>query len=177
MDNNKAAFDKAIKDTTIHRRRKSNLYTFGTTRLNYIFVANSAVNKNDVIIRYGEIHADKPQIITPGALISKFDGFDEICNELGINTKDIPLILMTRKISCPNMNYTNNQSKLEVVEGPLERVIEAQNKRLDAIEDTRTALISGPESTSAISLMIYVSQMIQASAKGNIDELIEHKKF
>lgn len=173
----KEIFDRAIKETRIHRRRKSNLYTFGTTRLNYIFAADSSINPNDVIIRSGEVHADKPQIIMPGASGAHFEGFDEMCEKMGIDSDEMQMVLMTRHISFPNMNYTNNQSSLEVVEGPLERVIEQQIKKLDAREDTRTAFITGPEATAALSIMVYVSEMIQSSAQGNISELMEHHRF
>ena len=175
--NQRELFDQAIKETHIHRRRKSNLYTFGTTRLPYIFAANSTVNSNDVVVRAGEIQAAKPQIIMPGAMGAKFEGFDEMCEKMGIDTKDMQMVLMARQISFPNMNYTNSQSRMEVVEGPLERVIEVELKKLDNLEDTRTALITGPEATSPLSIMVYVSEMVQSSSQGNIDELIERNRF
>lgn len=170
-------FDQAIKDTILHRKRKTNLYTFGTTRLPYIFLANSSINEHDVVVRAGEIHADKPQIIMPGSTHSHFEGFDEMCNEMGIESEQMQMILMARRVRFPQMNYRNNQNRMDVIEGPLERVLEAETKKLDNGEDTRTALISGPEATSALSIMIYVSKMIEASSQGNIDELMERNRF
>jgi hypothetical protein len=48
-------WEKALKTTQIIRARAQSLETYSATQLPYIFLAESAVNSGDTVVRRGEV--------------------------------------------------------------------------------------------------------------------------
>ena len=165
-------FKYALEHSVIHRARKSDLYTFGTTKLPYAFIAESAINKGDTIIRNGEISTEKPQLIL-GDHLPSFTGFGD---EYEGKEQEMSF-LFGRMFHFPNLTYQHQSTSLEVVPMELERVIDQQQAQLDANQNFRTALISGPEDCWALSLVIYASEMTKRSAPGNLKDMLDRQKF
>ena len=165
-------FKKARADSVIHRARKADLFTFGTTILPYLFVAESGINRGDTILRRGEISTGKPTVVLHGEQPS-FSGFgDEYTGseaQLGL--------LFGRVFRFPNMRYAHSHSRLEVISQAMERVLNEQLENLEREGNTRTAVISGPEDCWALSLILYASEMTRRSAGGNIREMLEYNKL
>jgi hypothetical protein len=165
-------FLEAQKRTEVLRSRKNLLYTFGSTRLPYVFLAESAVNEGDVVLRRGEVTVDRPRIIAPANPV-EFEGFGfEDGEEEGM----IP-VLLNRWIKFPAARYQNSSAALEVAGGPLEAATERVINELDRGNDIRTGVIQGPESVWGFSVLGYVGQMVARSAPGNIGEYFEHFGF
>ena len=70
------AWQKALKQTEIVRPRVEPLSRTAATELPYIFLAESAVNRGDTVVRTGAITVEKPSIILPSNL-PHFEGFEE----------------------------------------------------------------------------------------------------
>ncbi|MBI4711459.1 MAG: hypothetical protein HY767_03240, partial [Candidatus Omnitrophica bacterium] len=68
-------WEKALKSTEIIRPRVQPLQTFEATQIPYVFLAESAVNQGDTVVRKGEVTVDKPSIILPPNL-PQFEGFE-----------------------------------------------------------------------------------------------------
>ena len=69
-------WQKAIDKTEIYRARLRYLYTFDQTTLPYIYMAESALNAGDVVVRQGNIVAERPFVFMPGNL-PQFEGFQD----------------------------------------------------------------------------------------------------
>lgn len=160
---------RAKDGTTIHRRRKNDLYTFGTTALPYIFIASSAINTGDSIIRRGEMKTEKPAIIWGGGQpeTERFSGFE---NE-GEEGQD--QILFARAFRFPDLQVQNKGMELEVVTRELHSLSDELMGDLDSDSDSRTAVIEGPEDLWGLSLLIYAAEMTQRSAPGNFRDIAE----
>ena len=165
-------FREAMEASVIHRARRADLFTFGTTILPYLFVAESGINSGDIILRRGEISTGKPAVFLQGGTPS-FSGFGD---EYEGRESDMGL-LFGRVFQFPNLRYAHTHNQLEVLSKSLERVLGEQIERLEREGNTRTAVISGPEDCWALSLVIYAGEMTKRSASGNIKDLIEHKKL
>lgn len=165
-------FKYALEHSVIHRTRKADLFTFGTTKLPYIFIAESSINPGDIIIRKGEIATEKPTIMM-GDSFPSFEGFD---GDYTGQEQEMS-ILFGRTFHFPNMRYQNKSATLEVVSGELQKTIDEEQHQLDAEGNYRTAVISGPEDCWAFSLIIYASEMTQRSAKGNLKDIFERQNF
>lgn len=165
-------FKYAVEHTVIHRRRKSDLYTFGTTKLPYYFVAKSAINEGDTILRKGEIKTEKPSIIM-GENLPTFSGFGDEYE----GKEQQMSILFGRSFHFPSVNYQHENFKLEVVSKEFQRVTDELQEELDQDHNSRTALLSGPEHCWALSIIIYASDMCQKSAPGNLKEMLERKRY
>lgn len=164
-------FRFAMEQTKIHRARKSSLYTFGTTRLPYLFSAKSAVNTGETVVRSGEIVTDKPALILPETAPT-FSGFPADEGEMRRMS-----VMFGRMFRFPVLRYHNSAESMEVVTGEMERIVEAQLDKLDKEGNSRTAVISGLEDCWYISLIIYAGEMMQKSAPDNLKEMMEHHRF
>jgi len=166
MENFDQLFLRATEQTRLLRTRKNDLYTFGSTRLPYVFPAPSAINAGDTIVRRGEIQTERPAIVLGGNEQSRFKGFEEDGHE-GLQ------VLFMRAFRMPNLSVQNQAMRLEVISRELEAIGEDFMNDLDRENDSRTAVIQGPEDLWGLSLLIYAGEMTRRSAPGNLKDLME----
>jgi hypothetical protein len=162
-------FLRATDETQLLRTRKNDLYTFGATSLPYIFLAHSAINEGDTIVRRGEIQTEKPAILFGGDQQSHFEGFEEEGHE------ELRVLFM-RAFKMPNLNVQNQDMHLDVVSKELEELGDQFMNDLDRENDSRTAVIRGPEDLWGISLLIYAGEMTRRSAPGNMKEIMKREQ-
>lgn len=162
-------FRAALEQTKVHRARRTNLFTFGATRLPYIFAAESAVNRGETVVRTGEIVTEKPNLILPEE-IPTFSGFQTDDGE----GRQLQLVF-GRLFRFPAVHCRNDGVALEVVPGEMERVVDGRIAELDRSGNSRTAVISGREDLWHISLMVYAGEMMHRSAPDNIREMLERR--
>lgn len=166
-----ANWSKALRSTEIVRFRLQPLQTFETTHLPYIFLAESAVNPGDSVVRKGKVAVDKPQILLPSDL-PQFEGFD-FEKESKLNQDLLTTFLLVRGIRFPSLKYQNQTESLEVFEGRLRAAIERYGKELAHQENTSTGLIVGPEEVWQFSVLIFVCLQVQRSAEGDLRRLMD----
>lgn len=166
-----ANWEKALKFTEILRARVKPLETRTATHLPYIFLAESAVNPGDSIVRKGEIMVEKPSIILPSHS-PQFEGF-QFEEDLSLHENSIVTFLMVRGIKFPSMKYNNKTSSVDVFEGRLERAIGNYRDRLQKEEDTGTGLVTGPEDCWQFSILIFICHQILRQADGDIRKLLD----
>jgi hypothetical protein len=159
-------WEKALKKTEIIRPRVHYLSSFGDTHIPYIFLAESAVNAGDTVARSGEIIVEKPSIILPSNL-PQFDGFD-FENELHLNEDTFLNFLLVRGVSFPSLKYNNRTYSVDVYEGRLNKAINHYLRKLQQKEDTHTGLITGPEDSWQLSVLIFIGSQIERSAGNDI---------
>jgi hypothetical protein len=153
------------------RTRRNTLFTFGATRLPYVFLGDAAVNEGDVVLRHGEVTVDPPRILAPRDPV-ELEGFDLEDEDEGA----IPVVL-NRWVRFPPAKYQNSSSSMEISEGPLEAVTDRILRRLDDENDSRTGVIQGPSEMWGFSILGYVGQMIVRSAPENVGEFFERMGF
>lgn len=76
----------------------------------------------------------------------------------------------------PNLNVQNQDMHLDVVSKELEELGDQFMNDLDRENDSRTAVIRGPEDLWGISLLIYAGEMTRRSAPGNMKEIMEREQ-
>lgn len=167
------AFKMAQDDTRFIKERKNLLYTFGATRLPYICLSESPDNAEYVMVRTGEVLADKPQIALPGEIFS-FEGFDELMENI---TGDQQVVSLARRISMPPSKYVNKAEASVREPGPLSEAIQRTVNRLENDNDVRTGVISAPDRVWPLSVLLYVGSQVARSAQSNVQEHFEHLRF
>lgn len=160
-------WSRAQVDTKIHRTRKHDLYTFGSTALPYYFIAKSSINAGDSIVRRGEVKTEKPTLFFGGNSGGHFDGFSDQDEEQSSNA-----LLFSRAFRFPNLNVANQGMSMEVISRENHDLCDEIMRDLDQQRDSRTAVIEGPEDLWALSLLLYASQMTQRSAAGNVKDIL-----
>ena len=169
------ALKMAQADTRFVRVRKNLLYTFGSTRLPYICLSQSVARPDNVVVRRGEVMADKPQIAVPGIDFS-FEGFSDDDPKAG-SEGDMLAVLLARRISMPPSKYVNKTGTEVLESGPMSEAIERAVNRLDCDNDVRTAVISAPERVWGLSVLLYVGSQVARSASSNVQEHFEHLRL
>lgn len=169
------ALKLAQADTHFVRVRKNLLYTFGTTRLPYICLSQSLARPGDVVVRRGEVMADKPHIAVPGIDFS-FEGFTGDDPEAGA-AGDALAVLLARRISMPPSKYVNKAGAESFEVGPISEAIERAVNRLDSDNDVRTAVISAPEKVWGLSVLLYIGSQVARSAPSNVQEHFERLRL
>jgi hypothetical protein len=164
-------WEKAYKNTEIIRPRVKPLLTFATTEMPYIFLAESAVNIGDTIVRKGKVYAEKPSIIMPENL-PHFEGF-KFEEELDTSESMVTNFLLVRGIRFPSYKYNNKVESLDVFEGRLKKAEDKYRGRLQKKEDVHTGLIMGPEDAWQFSVLIYICTMAARSAEGDIKNMLD----
>ena len=167
-------WNRALTQTEIVRFRISYLATFETTAIAYIFLAESAVNLGDTIVRRGKVLVQKPAIILPEDM-PQFEGF-EFEKDYQVNADMVRMFLLLRGVSFPSLKYEHEISKLDIYEGPLEKARVYFKQELERTENVETGLIIGSEDTWQFSLLIYVGLLISKSLPSDLRKLWERLK-
>ena len=168
------AFKMAQNDTRFIKARKNLLYTFGATRLPYICLSESLEDRDLIMIRAGEVLADKPQIAVPGEFFS-FEGFDETREDE--EEKESLAVTLARRISMPPSKYVNKSDAAITESGPLSEAIQRVMNRLENENDVRTGVIAAPEQVWGLSILLYVGSQVARSASSNVQEHFEHLRL
>lgn len=167
------AFRMAQEDTRFIKVRKNLLYTFGSTRLPYICISQTQDSADFVMVRSGEIMADKPQIALPGEMFS-FEGFEDLWEEF---SQDDPVVALARRISMPPSKYVNKAESQKREPGPVSEAIQRVMNRLENDNDVRTGVIEAPDKVWGLSVLLYVGSQVARSAQSNVQEHLEHMRF
>ncbi|MEN3014015.1 MAG: hypothetical protein ABDH23_05325 [Endomicrobiia bacterium] len=164
-------WDEALKNTKIIKSRYNKLETFKKTIVPYVLVSNSLVNKGATVVRRGKVE------VTPALIHLPYGGFEL----RGFNFKEtteysdeiVKSFLLIRGVHLPSLKYDNTQLKLEVLNKPLEDVINHYKKIFQRIEDTETGLIISIPDIWQFSLLVYILTLVMKSAENDIKNYID----
>ncbi|MFH0754488.1 MAG: hypothetical protein V2A70_07985 [Candidatus Omnitrophota bacterium] len=166
------AWEKALKQTDIVRRRISALQTFDDTHVPYILLSPSLVNEGDTVVRKGEVVVQRPSLILPPN-IPRFEGFD-FKQEEGVDPGSVINFLLVRGITLPSMKYNNKTSSLDVFEGDISRAVPHFANQLEREEDVVCGLITGMEEIWQFSLLIFICAQVANNTGMDVRRLMDH---
>lgn len=164
-------WDLAQEKTEIVRGRARALDTFAATAVPYIFMAESAVNPGNTVIRKGKIVVEKPMIVLPDNM-PQFEGFD-FEEEMDVEQDVVQMFFFMRGIRFPSMKYNNALEQIDVEEGSLSKHVDRDRKKLEKEENVSTALIIGPEECWQFSILFYMAALIGRCARTDIMNMMD----
>lgn len=164
--------------TRIIRPPRRALATFGSTVIHYHVVSQPVYEgifedeHKDTVIRYGMVRADRPQIVTPGYL-SRSEGFgkeaseylDYISNRFGSDAAGLLY------------KYKNEPQTTETVSGEPRDVAAKIRDELEADGKPLHTVLLGVDELWDVSVMKFIYEFTNESAKTNFDELNERNMF
>ncbi len=168
-----ARIEYAIRNTRVVRPPRQLLATFGTTVIRYHLVSDPVYREFDAagttpesVVREGTVRAEKPQVVTP-FYMSRAEGVSEsasryledIRRELG---QDSPGLLYT---------YKNDFEGTSIVSDGVSEVAARIRERLDKDDRPLEAVIQGVDELWDISLMKFIFELTNSSARANASEL------
>src|SRR5947209_10185178 len=165
---NKDSFDYAIENTQVILAPEQNIATFGTTSFHFYLVSELMDRVNEVRVRNGKIHADRPQILTP-------DHFSRLLLEgFGEKAQNYVDQLRERARQFAVLRYGFQFRKTDVSErmfrDPIEAVIARTKSEVEDKEEPLSAVIQGVDDAWEVCLLKFTIDLIERSAGGNIGD-------
>ena len=144
------------------------MFTFGDSDLPYFLVTPQAKDEDMVKIRNGQITVSRARIITPDSMRPELRDFFEDNEDLGFAE-----FFMSRSAAFSNLKLSNQRGTEEIVTDTVEEAVDRLNRRLDAEEEDRVAILTAPTGLAGFALLKYASERITESAPDNLNELRE----
>jgi hypothetical protein len=165
---NKENFDYAIENTRVILAPEQKIATFGSTSFRFYLISELMDRVNEVRVRDGRIHADRPQILTP-------DNFARLLLE-GFGEKAEHYIeqLRERARDFAVLRYGFQFRKTDVVErmfrDPIDAVIARMKEQVEGEQEPLSAVIQGVDDAWEVCLLKFTIDLIERSSGGNLGD-------
>lgn len=158
----------AIENTQVIVAPQRRIATFGDTSFRFFLVTELMDEVNQVRVRDGRLHAERPQIITPGHIQRMLvEGFGENAEEFaGWLKENAPQLAILKY----GFQFRKTDISNEVVHDPLEDVVGRLREQVAASDDPLSAVIQGVDEGWEICLLKFAADMIQESSGGNMGD-------
>lgn len=162
-------WQRTLEETKIIKFYHPHLATQEPTNLPYIFVGESTINLGDSVVRKGKVMVDRPLIVLPQNM-PQFSGFD--FEEYGADNSEMQLFFMIRGINFPSLKYKHEVADIEVVSNEPSALLDRYQNELEQQEDFTTGLVYGLSECWQLSILIYVSMLINRSATRDVEHYL-----
>jgi hypothetical protein len=162
------SFFYAIENTSVIREPEQRIQTFGQTSFRFYLVTELMDSANQVRVRDGRLHAERPQIVTPGYLQRQLvEGFGEKAEEfiqwLQREASDLAILKY-------GFQFRKTDISEETVHCPMPDVIGRLSEDVQRRGDPMSAIIQGVDEGWEVCLLKFASDLIQRSAPENYGE-------
>jgi len=162
------SFHYAIENTHVFRAPTQRIDTFGNTTFRFFLVTELMDSVNQVRVRDGRLHAERPRIITPGYLEKQMlEGFGEKAHEFLGWLKDHERDLAILKYG---FQFRKTDVTESLVHSPLKDVLGRLDEEVKQREDPLSTIIQGVDEGWEVCLLKFATDMIQSSAPENLGE-------
>jgi hypothetical protein len=165
---NKVNFDYAIENTQVILAPERKIATFGSTSFRFYLISELMDRVNEVRVRDGRIHADRPQILTPEHIHRLLlEGFGEQAEHYIDQLRE-----QARKIAV--LRYGFQFRKTDVTErtfrDPIEAVIARTKTQVQGMNEPLSAVIQGVDDAWEVCLLKFTIDMIERSSGDNLGD-------
>jgi len=163
-----ASVQYALENTVVIHAPERRIDTFGSTSFRFFLVTELMDSVNEVRIRDGRLHAERPQIIAPGHLQRMLlEGFGERAERFLEWLQDNAGHLAILKYG---FQFRKTDVRETVVHNSLEEVIHRLKEQVDHSEDPLSVILQGVDEGWEVSLLKFASDMIQESSQSNLGD-------
>lgn len=161
-------FQYAAENTRVILAPEKQISTFGSTSFRFYLISELMDQVNEVRVRDGRIHAERPQIVTPEhyarLLLEGFgDQAQRYVDQLRNRMRDAAVLRYGFQFR--KSDVTENR-----VSDSLESVIARTKQKVDAAEEPLSAIIQGVDDAWEVCLLKFTIDLIERSAGGNIGD-------
>lgn len=161
-----------LERTKVVRPPRQALETFGVTKIRYHLVTEPAfrdvnpVESVETVVRGGVVKAERPQVVTPHFLL-KTESFSAGAREFlehiaRLQGQDSPGLLYS---------YKNEPGGMDIVSGGVDEVATRISRDLDARESDLEAVIVGVDELWDVSLIKFIYELTNDSARKNVSQM------
>jgi hypothetical protein len=161
-------FEYAIENTQVIVAPEQRIATFGNTSFHFYLISELMDRVDQVRVRNGKIHAERPQILTPDHFSRLLlEGFGEkaqrYVEELREHARNIAVL-----------RYGFQFRKTDVTEQTLSdsmgAVINRTRRRVESENEPLSAVIQGVDDAWEVCLLKFTIDMIERSSGGNLGD-------
>jgi hypothetical protein len=165
---NPDTFEYAVENTQIIRSPERRIDTFGATNFKFFLVSELMDVVGSVRVRTGDLHAERPQIITPDYLQQTLsEDFGERAGEfIGWLREHAPQLAVLKY----GFRFRKTNVTESVVHSPIADVLGRLNSEIEQSENPLSAIIQGVDEGWEVSLLKFASDMIESSAPTNLGD-------
>jgi hypothetical protein len=165
---NEDTIQYAIENTSVILAPQRRIETFGSTRFRFFLVSELMDQVNQVRVRGGQLHAERPMLLTPGHLRRMMlEGFGERAEEFvdWLESHGQNFAVLKYGFQFRKTNVTES-----VVHSSLDEVVARLREDVERNEDELSAIIQGVDEGWEVSLLKFASDLIQESAGDNMGD-------
>jgi len=161
-------FQYAIENTRVILAPERQIATFGSTSFRFYLISELMDQANEIRVRDGRIHAERPQILTPEhycrLLLEGFgDKAEKYAEMLRERTRDMAVL-----------RYGFQFRKTDVVENrvrdTMEAVVERTRRQVEHSEEPLSAVIQGVDDAWEVCLLKFTIDLIERSSGSNLGD-------
>ena len=161
-------FQYAIENTEVILAPQGRIATFGQTSFRFYLISELMDRVNEVRVRDGRIHAERPQIVTPDHYARLLlDGFGEQAQRFAERLRG-----QTQKFAV--LRYGFQFRKTDVVEkcvrARISSVIEQTRTQVEQADEPLSAVIQGVDDAWEVCLLKFTIDLIERSSGDNLGE-------
>ena len=161
-------FQYAIENTQVILAPEHKIATFGTTSFRFYLISELLDRANEVRVRDGKIHADRPQILTPEhfsrLLLDGFGGkAQRYVDQLRERFDNMAVLRY-------GFQFRKTDVREEMFRDPIESVIERTKSHVQNRDDSLSAVIQGVDDAWEVCLLKFTIDMIERSSGGNLGD-------
>jgi hypothetical protein len=160
-------FQEAWNAVKIARPVHYSLFTFGESILPYYLVCGKSPTA-PVSVTQGEVRIERPMIITPENARPEFRNFFEDADEEGVME-----FFVARTAHFSHLRLDNHSRTKQTVSDSMEATIARLNRKLDAEDEDRIAILTAPAKLGGVAVLRYAAERVWQSGPENIQELRE----
>ena len=161
-------FQYAVENTEVILAPQGQIATFGQTSFRFYLISELMDQVNEVRVRDGRIHAERPQILTPEHYARLLlEGFGEKAEQYAD-------ALRGRAEKFAVLRYGFQFRKTDVVEktirASMASVIEQTKARVEKADEPLSAVIQGVDDAWEVCLLKFTIDLIERSSGGNLGD-------
>jgi len=161
-------FQYAADNTQVILAPEHQIATFGSTSFRFFLISEQMDRVNEVRVRDGQIHAERPQILTPEHYTKLLlEGFGEKAQKYAEQLRE-----RMRNVAVLRYGFQFRKSGVteETVSASLQSVIDRTRRVVESASDPNGAIIQGVDEAWEVCLLKFTIEMIERSAGENIGD-------
>ena len=161
-------FDYAIANTHVIVAPEQKIATFGSTSFNFYLISELMDRVDQVRVRNGKIHAERPQILTPEHYCRMLlEGFGEKAERYVEQLRE-----HTRKMAVLRYGFQFRKTDLseQTLRDSIDAVINRTKSRVESADEPLSAVIQGVDDAWEVCLLKFTIDMVERSSGGNLGD-------
>ena len=161
-------FDYAIENTQVILAPEQQIATFGSTSFNFYLISELMDRVDQVRVRNGKIHAERPQILAPEHFSRLLlEGFGEKAQRYADQLRDN---LRNMAVLRYGFQFRKTDVTEETLRDSMDAVVSRTKRNVENANEPLSAVIQGVDDAWEVCLLKFTIDMIERSSGGNIGD-------